>query len=326
MTAQRLAHMPILLIGLAVGQVAPDAGQDSTSSSVVERPSINGGSSVLLEVKTDTTRGESGTSRTRRREYGTDVDGRSSLLLTVEERRVSRPDGGESVVREFTQPDVNGRTRTTRRETQETVTEGDGVYRTEIDVSAPGANGDRFVPTERVEKTERRDGDRMLESESITYTTLTNRGDWQASEHRVVKRSYGESEIQSVESVYRPDGSGNMVLRDEIVRKEWTGSRGQQHTRDEVFATDIPGQGRSSTPRLFQQIDTVRTTRPDGSTKTIREVRERRGNRTVVVERVTERERLDSRGGTLVERETQRRDVNGQLRAVGVDRTRGTGP
>ncbi len=113
-----------------------------------------------------------------------------------------------------------------------------------------------------------------------------------------------------------------MVLRDQIVRKEWTGSRGQQHTREEVFATEIPGQGRSSQPRLYQQIDTVKTTDANGGTRTTREVTERRGGRDVVVERTIERSRSDGRGGTVVERETQRRDVNGQLRTVGVSSDR----
>ena len=242
----------------------------------------------------------------------------------VEEHRITTADGDESIVREFTQPDVNGRSRAMRRETQETVSEGNGAYRTEIEISIPGPSGDRLVPTERVEQTEQRDGDRTLESERVTYTNVTNRGEWKAREQRVVTHSHGDADVQSVESVYRPDGSGSMVLRDQIVRKEWTGSRGQQHSREEVFATEIPGQGRTSKPRLFQQIDTVRTTRSDGGSQATREVSERRGGRTVVVERTTERERPDGRGGTIVERETQRRDVNGRLRTVRVSREAGS--
>ena len=89
-----------------------------------------------------------------------------------------------------------------------------------------------------------------------------------------------------------------------------------------MYATDIPGQGRTSQPRLYQRIDTVQTTRSGGGTQTTREVTEQRGGRDVVVERVIERSRPDGRGGTVVERETQRRDVNGQLRTVGVSSDR----
>jgi hypothetical protein len=320
----RVACVSILFLGLAPGPVVtPAFAQTSTSRSVVEEPTLDGGSRVLSEVETSTTEIATGTSQTTRREYGTDANGRSTLLQSVEEHRTTRPDGGESVVREFTHPDVNGRAQAIRRETRETVAEGGGVYRTEIEVSVPGASGDGFIPTERVEQTERRDGDRLLESESITYTNVTNRGEWRASEQRVVQQSHGESDVQSVESVYRPDGSGRMVLRDQIVRKEWTGSTGQQHSREEIHATEIPGQGRSTKPRLFQQIDTVRTARSGGGSQTTREVRETRGNRRVVVERTIERERPDGRGGIVVEREVQRRDVNGRLRTVAVAETAG---
>ena len=39
-----------------------------------------------------------------------------------------------------------------------------------------------------------------------------------------------------------------------------------------------------------------------------------------VVERVVERARPDSRGGTVIERETQQLDVNGRLQTVSVSR------
>jgi hypothetical protein len=136
-----------------------------------------------------------------------------------------------------------------------------------------------------------------------------------------VQHAYGDSEAESVESVYRPDGTGGMILSDQIVRKEWVGSGGEEHSREEVFATAVAGQAGTSEPQLHQQIDTVRTARADGSTRTTREVREQRGGRSVVIERTTERERPDGRGGTVIDRETKYRDVNGRLRPVGANRT-----
>ena len=323
MTAHHVTCVSILAVALVVvGASGSSLAQDSTGRSVVEQPTLNGGSRALTDVETSTTESSPGTTTTTRREYGTDANGNSTLLATVSETKITRADGSESVVREFSHPDVNGRTQTTRRETRETVAEADGVFRTEIEVSRPDSSGSRLVPSERVEQVELRDGDRMVESESVTYTNVTNRGEWQASEQRLVTQTHTESGTESVETVYRPDGSGSMVLRDQVVRSEWTGSRGQEHTREEVYATDIPGRGRTSDLRLHQRIDTVSTTAADGSSRTTREVTEQRGGRDVVVERVIERSRSDGRGGTVVERETQRRDVNGQLRTVAVSTDR----
>ena len=55
-------------------------------------------------------------------------------------------------------------------------------------------------------------------------------------------------------------------------------------------------------------------------------VKETRGRRLLVVERVIEVSRSDGRGGTVVERETQRLDVNGKLQTVDISRTRESGP
>lgn len=302
----------VFIVATATGSTL---AQSSTTRSVVEQPTLNGDSRASSEVETRTNEVAPGTTETTRREYGTDANGDSTLLATMAETRVISADGRESVVREFSHPDINGRPEATRRETSETVPEGDGVFRTEIEVSTPDASGTRFVVRERVEQVERRDGP-TVESESITYTNLTNRADWQASEQRVVTQTETDTGTESVENVYRPDGTGSMVHRNQTVRTEWTGSRGETHIREEVFATDIAGQGRTSELRFHQQIDTVQRTSANGSIETTREVTEERNGRDVVVERVIERSRSDGRGGTVVERETQRRDVNGRLRTV----------
>lgn len=316
MTAHHVTSVTALATALAllIG-VGPGWAQDSTTRSVIEQGTPDGGSRTLSDVETSTTEVAPGTQETTRREYGTDANGDSTLLATISETRVTRADGGESVVREVSHPDVNGRSQTMRRETSETVAEGDGVFRTEVEVATPDSSGSRLVTRERIEQVERRTNE-TIERESVTYSNVSSRGDWRATELRVTTESPTDGGVESVESVYRPDGSGSMVLRDEIVRTEWTGSRGQEHTREHVYATDIPGQGRTSDLRLYQQIDTVRTTRANGSVQTTREVTEQRGGRDVVVERVVERSRSDGRGGTIVERETQRRDINGQLRTV----------
>ena len=172
MNLRLVAFVAIALFGLVMGPATPAVAQDSkVSSTVVERPSINGESTVLLDVENDTVRIDAKTSRRTRREYATDADGRRRLVVTIEENRVDRPDGGQSIVRNFTVPDVNGRPRATRRETEETVPEGGGVFRTLIEVSVPGVNRGRFVSTERVEQTERRDGEQVLEIDRTTYTS-----------------------------------------------------------------------------------------------------------------------------------------------------------
>ena len=171
MNLRCFAFVAILLLGLVIGPATPTVTQDSRgSSTVVERPSINGDLTVLLDAEDETVRIDAETSRRTRREYGTDADGRRRLVVTIEEGRVDRPDGGQSIVRSFTVPDVNGRPRVTRRETEETVPEGGGVgvFRTQIEVSVPDVNRGRFVSTERVEQRERRGGEQVLEIDRMT--------------------------------------------------------------------------------------------------------------------------------------------------------------
>ena len=160
--------------------------------------------------------------------------------------------------------------RATRRETEETVPEGGGVFRTQIEVSVPGVNRGRFVSTERVEQTERRDGEQVLEIDRTTYTSQTTRGTWAVRERRTVRRDYGDQGVRAVESIYTRDGSGNLVLTDQIVSREWTGTGGREYRTEEIFAKDIRGQVRSREPRLFQQVQIVRTNRSDGAWKTTR--------------------------------------------------------
>ena len=121
MTAHHVTCVSILAVALVVvGASGSSLAQDSTGRSVVEQPTLNGGSRGLTDVETSTTESSPGTTTTTRREYGTDADGNSTLLATVAETKITRADGSESVVREFSHPDVNGRTQTTRRETRET--------------------------------------------------------------------------------------------------------------------------------------------------------------------------------------------------------------
>ena len=99
-----------------------DAREGRTSErSIIEGPSINGGSTVLSGFEDQERQIGVDTSRRTRPEFVTDTNGRSSVVSTIEEHRTVRADGGERIVRDFTEPDVNGRARATRREHEETV-------------------------------------------------------------------------------------------------------------------------------------------------------------------------------------------------------------
>jgi len=289
---------------------------------VVEEPSVNGGSAVLSEVEDETVRVGTETTRRTRREFFTDANGRQALVSTVDEQRVDRQDGRQTVVREFTESDLNGRSRAVRREREETIPVTGGIFTTRIEVSEPPVNGGGFVPTERVEQRERRDGDQVLELQRTTYSDPTGRGAWEALEQRVVQRDYADGRVDTVESVYRADGTGNLVESDRIVGREWVGAQGREHRTEEIYTTDVPGEARSAEPRLFQQVDIVRTSGAGGGSSATRTVKEQRGGGWRVVERVIERARPDGRGGTVIERETQQLDVNGQLQTVNVTRER----
>ena len=214
--------------GFRVVTTRDERAGHTSERSVVEGPSINGGSTVLSEVEDLVVQVGSETSRRTRREFVTDTNGRSSLASTLEEHRSVRADGGERIVRDFTEPDVNGRVRATRREHEEMVAEGDGFFTTQIEVAEPSINGSGLAVTERVEQRERRDGEQVLELERTTYANPAGGDTWVAQERRVLTRDYSDSRVRSVESVYRADDAGNLVQHDRTVSQEWTGPGGRE--------------------------------------------------------------------------------------------------
>jgi len=119
-------------------------GSSTLERSIIEGPSINGGSTVLSGVEDYELQIGAETTRRTRREFVTDANNRPRLVSMLQERRVIRPDGGEKIVQNYTEPDVNGRGRATRREQEETIAQGDGVFTTRVEVSEPSTNGSRF--------------------------------------------------------------------------------------------------------------------------------------------------------------------------------------
>ena len=300
-----------------------DERNDQTHErSVVEVSSINGGTRVLSEVVADTVVTGLGTSQRTSQEYVTDTNGRSRLVATTREEIVEGPDGGHSIVRDLSVPDVNGRVRATRREREQSVAVGGGVFKTEIEISEPVAAGRDFLPTERAQRSERRQGDQIPEQDTTTYRNPSGRGSWEATERRVLSRQVDGDGSRAVETVCRANDSGDLVVRDQIVSREWTNAGGTEYRTEEVFATDIPNRGRTAEPRLFQQIEERRSNRQNGAWTTTRTVRESRGGQMRVAEQVVERARPDGRGGTVIEREVQRLGINGRLETTDISQTR----
>ena len=308
--------------GFRVVTTRDDRGGRTVERSVVEGPSINGGTTVLSGAEDRERQIGTETSQRTRQEFVTDTNGRSRVVSTLEEQRTARPDGGEQIVRSFTEADVNGRARPTRQERKQTVAMADGVFSTQIEVSEPSINGGRFVGTERVEQRERRDGNQVLELDRTTYADPSGGGRWVAQERRVLTREYSDGNVNSVESVYTADDTGNLVQSDQIVSREWTGPGGREFKSEQVFSRDIPNEVRTAAPRLFQEVETVRTNRSSGGWSSTRTVSESRNGRVQVVERFVERARSDGRGGTVIELETQQLDVNGRLQTMSVSRVR----
>ena len=348
---RRHAFLPLLLSGLVMGSAA--MAQDSAvfrsevevfrtpsvagfrelitreerdgrtvERTVVEASSINGGVRVLSEVVDEAAQIAEGTSRRTRQEFITDTNGRRRLVTTTEEHRVDRSDGGQRITRGRSEQDVNGRSRATRREREERVAEVGGVFRTEIEVSEPIVSGRRFLATERVEQREHRDGELVLEFDRTTYANPTGRGTWEATERRVLNREADGERNRAVETVYRSNGAGDLVLSERIVSREWTGSGGTEHRTEEVFTRDIPSQVRSADLTLFQQIEIRRAIWSNGGWTTTRTVKEPSSGQMRIVERLVERARPDGRGGTVTEREVQRLDVNGRFETTHVSQTR----
>ena len=298
-----------------------ERGGRTVERSVVEASSINGGARVVSDVVDDTAQVGEGTSRRTREEFVTDTNGRRRLVSTSEEHRLDRSDGGWHITRSRSEQDLNGRSRATRREREEGVAEAGGVFRTMIEVSEPIVSGREFLATERVEQREQRDGELVLELDRTTYVNPTGRGAWEATERRILNREAAGEGNPAVETVYRSNGAGDLVLSDRIVSREWTGSGGTEYRTEEVF-TRNPSQMRSGDLKLFQQIKMRRTMRSNEHWTMTRTVRELSAGQMRAVERSVERARRDGRGGTVIDREVQQLDVNGRFETTYVSRTR----
>jgi len=321
-TSRPVLATSALALGLSMGIAVPSAlAQDTVERSAVEGPSARGNATVLSEVVDETVARDGDTSQRTRSEFVTDANGSRRLVATTAERRVARPDGGHQIVREFAEIDLQGRSRTTRREVEQLVAEGGGVFVTEIEVTEPSINGGQFVETERIEQQEQRDGDQVVGLERTTYTDPTGRGAWSVLEQRVLERDYANGSAEAVEVVYRPDSSRNLVESERIVSREWTDGGGREFRTEEVYGQDINAVG-ALTRRPVQQVEVVRTSRPDGSSEMTQTVSQRAQDRMQVLERVVERSRPDGRGGTTIDQEIQQADSDGRFWTVATTRTR----
>jgi hypothetical protein len=269
---------------------------------------------VLSEVVDETIRRDARTSQRTRSEFIADADGRQRLASVMQEQRLVQPDGGHQITREFMDLDVDGRSRTTRREREQLTARGNGLFVADIEVSELSINGGGFVPTERVQERERRVDDQVVEREATTSVDPTGRGIWSVLEQRVLTRNVADGRGESVELIYRPDASGNLVQSERIISREWA-VRGQEFRTDDIYRQDI-NNGGSLARQPVQQVETVRTTLSDGGSETTRTVSQRMGDRLQVTERVVERSRPDGRGGLVIEQEVQRSIVNGRLETV----------
>jgi hypothetical protein len=300
------------------------AGQ-TVERSVVEGPGVRGDSTVLFETVDETVRRGTGTSRRTRSDYVNGANGRLQLVATLDEQRTDRPDGGHSIVRDFSEPDVNGGSRVMRREQVETVRDGEDRFRTRIEIARPAINAPGFAPIERVEAWERRDRGQLIERESTTYGDLVGRSRWDAIERRVLSRKYSDGAARSVEIVYKPeahmtDGSG-LLESERIETTERTEPGGRVFETREVFTREV-NRGGAPEPTLVRRIEITHTARADGGRDTTHIISERRDNRMLVVERMVEYIRPDGDGGTVIEQETERLDVNGRFQTVSVSRAR----
>lgn len=292
-------------------------GDRTRDTWVVVGSSVNGGDVELLEVQQETIRIDEGTTRVTREQFRTDSDGRKVLLETVEEERIEDPDGDVRITRAVSETDANGRSQLSRRETETTVSGPDGTYETDTEISRPGINQREFVSKERVLESGRNDADgRILESDRTSYSDPTGQGNWEALERRLATHRYGEQETSTTEDVYRQDASGELILNERVVAREWTDAEGRERTTEDVYSTDIPGQRSLREPRLLRQVSVTRTETSNGGWEVNREVSESRQGRFRVVERETEIAR-GNRNGTLdIEHRIERLDANGRMRVV----------
>ena len=287
---------------------------------VLERLSIEGRYEPSVETEVETIQVDPRTTRIIRRLFGRDPDGRRTVVEVTEEEQSSLPGGRKHIVRTSSKPNLDGHFRVTRREIQDTTPLSRSVQRTRTTVLLPNIDG-TLAPAEQVEEVERQEEMGVVEVER-THLLPDANGRWEPFEirERVVRTE--AAGVQTEERIRRRDPNGKLSLAERTVTKQWKDAEGHERQTVETYSRNIAGTGRYGDGRLHldRRLRIVRSTRPDGSQRTVQQMEQRSivapSDGLRVAERVVEVSRPDARGGTETRRTVQALDGNNRLRRI----------
>jgi hypothetical protein len=253
------------------GEIAPSRRVESrtqsngveTTTSIIERPDIQGRMRPSVETTTETVRPRPNTERTRSDVFAFDQSGRRLLVESTESEQTTRADGSIDVVRNRSSLDSTGRPTVTSREIERTRSVSPDVTETETSVLRPGPN-QGLVETERVYLRERQVGEGLVRRETTRSVRDAN-GRFQATETREEDiRTDGGTETRE-ETVQRLDATGKLSLDERTVARR-TSVNGSESETVETFSAD--GAARAGTLQLNRRLTRTTTSGADGSSRT----------------------------------------------------------
>ena len=302
------------------GEVIPSQRVDSrtrangveTTTSIIERPDVQGRLRPSVETTTETVRPRPNAESTRRDVSVFDQSGRRMLVETTQSEQELRADGSIDIVRNTSSPDSTGRLALTSREIEHTRSVSADVKETETAIFRPGPNQE-LLEMERVYQRERQVGPGLVRSET-TRSVRDGNGRFQVSETRSEDvRSDGGTETRE-ETVQRLDATGKLSLNERTVARR-SSVNGRESETVETFSAD--GSARAGTLQLNRRITRTTTTGVDGSSRTDEDVEARApfapGEPLRPVQRSVRTTRTVD-GRAEVQQQVVEPDVNGQMK------------
>jgi hypothetical protein len=250
-------------------------GGPGTRTEQISIPGINGGSQSLVDQRTQTIKVNDHTTRTITKIYSQGPNS-DHELIGVQKTDTTDLGGGKSrAVSTYSKIDADGRFRVERREVSNTNPTGPHSSVTHTTVFRAVTSG-QMEPSQKIVQTNRsgKNTDHMVR----TVLTPDVNGGWVTNKKTVtVVDKQGKGKQTEEKTLYAPDANGNLTVAKRVVTRDWKAKDGKDHQEVSTYEATQGGtltrQGAGLT--LMQRVNTVKTTKTDGTVHTRQQTEER---------------------------------------------------
>ncbi len=213
------------------------------------------------EIEQEEIKIDAQTTRVTRRVFSVSLGGERRLIETVIEEIRKLPGDRVRAMRTTSRRDANGRFTPVQQEIQEVVPSGADTFQIKRTILLPGMDNS-LVEKERIQQTERRKGEAVVEIDRIRYVPGLG-GTWTAAERRVSQNSLGKDQTRTEEQVYEYDVNNRLSLTQQIRVAEWKDASGRRQWQSETYMPNIDGKF-----RLGSRITVIQSPAKDGRQQT----------------------------------------------------------